>query len=162
MTLYSFAQAITFGPDKSGPPRNTPRKLKPPQSAGSPKAPSVANEPVPVKGPSSDKKDAQTQKKENAQEKPLPEGMVRIDFKEGDIKELIKEFSEILGKNFAYEEAIKGKVTLIGPKEVSKWEARKLFEAALERMGYTVVWGWPINKIMPISKAKTEGNIPVY
>lgn len=91
---------------------------------------------------------------------PAP-GKVLIRFEEGDVKEMIKEFSEILGRNFTYDETLKGRVSLIGPKEVSKWEAKKIFEASLEMIGYSVVWGWPINKIVPVADAKAEGNVPV-
>ena len=97
-----------------------------------------------------------------AQEEIKPKkGMVYIKFREGNIKEMVKEFSELLGKNFTYDDGIKGQVTLIGEQEVTKWQARKIFESALERMGYAVIWGWPINKIVPISQAKTSGNVPV-
>jgi len=109
-----------------------------------------------------DKKTDDKDDKNTEEEPKVPaKGKIIIEFQEGNIKELIKEFSEILGKNFTYEDTIKGNITLIGPKEVTKWEARKIFEASLERMGYIVVWGWPINKIVPISKAKGHGNIPV-
>ena len=97
-----------------------------------------------------------------AEKKEPKKGNVIIEFSEGSIQELIKYFSELLGKNFTYEDSIKGTVSLIGPGEVSKWEAKKIFESALEQMGYAVIWGWPINKIVPISQAKNGGNVPVY
>ena len=93
--------------------------------------------------------------------KETEDGKILIEFQEGDIKQLIKLFAEVLHKNFTYDDALKGTVSLIGPKEVSKWEAKKIFEAALEAMGYTVIYGWPINKVVPLSQAKTEGNLPV-
>ena len=88
-------------------------------------------------------------------------GKVIIDFQEGEIKTLIKIFSELLGKNFTYDETIKGSVSLIGEKEVTKAEAQRIFETSLEMMGYTVVYGWPVSKIVPISEVKNEGNLPV-
>jgi hypothetical protein len=101
-------------------------------------------------------------KKKDSDSKIPAKGNVIIKFEEGNIKELINEFSELLGKNFTYDDSIRGNITIIGPSEVSKWEARKIFEAALERMGYAVVWGWPINKIIPVSRAKSSGNVPVF
>jgi len=115
--------------------------------------------PTPTKTPTQTPKPKD--KKKDSAPKKTKDGKLIIEFTEGDIKNLIKEFSELLQKNFTYDDTIRGKVTLIGPKEVTKWEAKKVFETSLQMMGYTVIWGWPINKIVPVSRAKTQGNVRV-
>lgn len=147
---------------KSGPP--VPNSAKAKRKISPSVTPAVPGNTKTTVSPGSQHSAGQPQQETETQtkEKKKPKkGHVIIEFTEGSIQELIKHFSELLSKNFTYDESIKGKVTLIGPTEVTKWQARKIFESSLERMGYVVIWGWPINKIVPISQAKSRGNVPV-
>ncbi len=79
---------------------------------------------------------------------------VTIDFDGVDIKVFIKFISELTGRNFVIDKAVRGEVTVISPTKISIKEAYKVFESVLEVHGYTVVPAGEITKIVPAVEAR--------
>lgn len=102
--------------------------------------------------------------KEVANEKTTPElkqqetdeRYVTIDFDNVDIAIFIKFISELTGKNFVIDKAVRGKVTIISPTKISVKEAYKVFESVLEVHGYTTVPAGKITKIVPAIRARSK------
>jgi general secretion pathway protein D len=86
-------------------------------------------------------------------------GTVSLDFKDIELSDLIQTISELTGKNFLYDETVKGKVTIISPDSMSLEEAYQLFLTVLNVKGFTTVPSGSINKIVPLRIAK-ETNLP--
>lgn len=84
------------------------------------------------------------------------EQKVTIDFRDVDLKVVAKFISELLGKNFIFDQQVKGKVTIYSPSKVTPAEAYKMFESVLEVHGYTTVPSGKYIKIIPSLKAKTK------
>ncbi len=83
---------------------------------------------------------------------------VTIDFDNVDILAFIKFISELTGKNFVVDEAVKGKVSVFSPRKISSDEAYKVFESVLEIHGLTTVPSGDVIKIVPSQQAR-EKNI---
>lgn len=84
------------------------------------------------------------------------DGGVTIDFDNVDINLFIKFISELTGKNFVVDRAVKGKITVISPTRLSVEEAYKVFESVLEVHGYTTVPAGRIIKIVPAAEARAK------
>ncbi len=84
---------------------------------------------------------------------------IAIDFKDIDLSDLIQTISELTGRNFVYDETVRGKATIISPRRMTLDEAYKVFLTVLNVKGYTVIPSGQVNKIVPIKDAK-ESNIP--
>lgn len=85
--------------------------------------------------------------------------LVSLDFKDIELPDLVQTISELTGKNFVYDDQVKGKATIISPKKLTLDEAYNLFLTVLNVKGYTVVPSGGVNKIIPIKDAK-ESNLP--
>lgn len=94
-----------------------------------------------------------------AAETPATEQM-SLDFKDVELRDLIKTISEMTGRNFVYDEQVRGKVTVISPKSMSKEEAYQLFLTVLNVKGFTLVPSGKVNKIVPVQNARLN-NLPV-
>jgi general secretion pathway protein D len=81
---------------------------------------------------------------------------VTIDFEEVDINLFIKYISELTGKNFIIDKAVRGNVTIVSPTKISVDEAYKVFESVLEVQGFTTVPAGPITKIVPSADARSK------
>jgi len=92
--------------------------------------------------------------KKAAEEPKSDDRYVTIDFDNVDIALFIKFISELTGKNFVIDKAVKGKVTIISPTKITVEEAYKVFESVLEVHGYTVVPAGKIIKIVPAVEAR--------
>jgi general secretion pathway protein D len=79
---------------------------------------------------------------------------VTIDFDNVDISLFVKFISELTGKNFVIDKAVKGKVTIISPTKITVQEAYRVFESVLEVHGYTTVPAGKIIKIVPAVAAR--------
>jgi len=90
---------------------------------------------------------------------PASSGKVTLDFKDIELADLIQTVSEMTGRNFVYDETVKGKVTIISPTQMSLQEAYDLFLTVLNVKGFTVVPSGKVNKIVPTREAK-ENNLP--
>ncbi|MCH7868443.1 MAG: type II secretion system secretin GspD [Myxococcales bacterium] len=86
-------------------------------------------------------------------------GKVRIDFDNVSITVIIDAISRLTGKNFIYDDRVRGKVTIISPSAVTLAEAWAVFESVLKIKGFTAIPGPAgVFKIVPVRDAK-ESNI---
>ncbi|MEA3470761.1 MAG: hypothetical protein U9R24_03490, partial [Thermodesulfobacteriota bacterium] len=83
---------------------------------------------------------------------------VTIDFDNVDIRVFVKFISELTGKNFVIDKAVKGNVTIISPKKISVDDAYKVFESVLEVHGFTAIPAGDIVKILR-SRSARERNV---
>jgi general secretion pathway protein D len=81
---------------------------------------------------------------------------VTIDFDNVDINLFIKFISELTGKNFIIDKAVRGKVTIISPTKISIEEAYKVFESVLEVHGFTTVPAGSVIKVVPAVEARSK------
>ncbi len=81
---------------------------------------------------------------------------VTIDFNDVDINLFIKYISELTRKNFIVDRAVKGKVTIISPSQISEQDAYRVFESVLEVHGFTTVPSGSIIKIVPAVQARSK------
>jgi len=83
---------------------------------------------------------------------------VTFNFVDVELATVTKFISEITGKNFVFDERVKGKITIIAPSKLSAEDAFNLFTAVLELKGFTVVpSGVDAYKIIPAAEAKQRG-----
>lgn len=83
---------------------------------------------------------------------------VTFNFNEVDLPVITKFVSDITGKNFIFDEKVRGKITIIAPSKLSTEDAFRLFTSVLELKGFTII---PADvdayKIIPASEAKQKG-----
>ncbi|OVE82762.1 type II secretion system protein GspD [bacterium K02(2017)] len=72
-----------------------------------------------------------------APEQGLPDGMMYLNGTDVDLKEMITQISALTGKNFIINDKIRGKITIISDKPMSKEMAYQAFLSALEINGFT-------------------------
>jgi len=82
---------------------------------------------------------------------------VTLDFKDVELTDLIQTISEMTGKNFVYDDTVKGKATIVSPRGMSLEEAYQVFLSVLNVKGFTVVPAGRMNKIIRIQDAKESG-----
>src|SRR5262249_3523113 len=91
---------------------------------------------------------------------PVPSGpggetMVSLDFQDADITEVISTIAKATGKNFLYDDRVRGRVTVISPEPVTVDEAYRVFESILAVKGFTTVPApGGVLKILPLRDAK--------
>jgi general secretion pathway protein D len=65
---------------------------------------------------------------------------VQMNFDNIELRDLIRFISSIMGRNFVFDEGVvKGKVTILSPKNLSKEEVFRVFETVMNYFGYSVV-----------------------
>ncbi len=85
---------------------------------------------------------------------------ITFNFVDVEIPTVIKFISEITGKNFIFDERVKGKITIMTPTKLSVDESFSLFTSVLELKGFTTVpSGTKAYKIIPSSLAKHAGKM---
>ncbi len=77
-----------------------------------------------------------------------------LNFKGADLGAVISSIAEVTGKNFIVDPRVKGKVTLISNRPMSKGEIYKVFLSILEVHGYTAIPSGKAIKIVPDADAK--------
>jgi len=82
---------------------------------------------------------------------------VTFNFVDVDISSVVKFISEVTGKNFVFDDKVKGSITIIAPSKLSVDEAFSLFTSVLELKGFTVVPSGKVYKIVPLSQATQSG-----
>jgi len=88
--------------------------------------------------------------------------MVYLNVQDQDIKDVIRQISKATSKNFIIDDKVRGKVTILSEKMMSKEEAYQAFLSALEVAGFTVVTGPAgIIKIVPLKDALGSA-IPIH
>ena len=90
--------------------------------------------------------------KERAKEK-----KVTFNFVDVDISVVVKFISEVTGKNFVFDDKVKGTITIIAPSRLSVDDAFSLFTSVLELKGFTIVPAGKVYKIIPVAQAKQSG-----
>ncbi|MDZ7698605.1 MAG: type II secretion system secretin GspD [Deltaproteobacteria bacterium] len=148
------AVAVTEKAEEAAPRQISPAKASDKSSAdGTPEREAVSGaEKSKTKTPVSEMKAENGKKGEEAQE----ESHVTIDFENVDIPVLVKFISELTGKNFVIDKAVRGKVTIMSPTKISVDEAYKVFESVLEVHGYTAIPAGNIVKIVPAVEARSK------
>lgn len=90
------------------------------------------------------------------------EDQVYLNVHDADIKDVIKQISKATGRNFIIDDKIRGKVTIISERPMTREEAYQTFLSALEVAGYTTVKG-PANVIKVVSlKDAAKSPIPTH
>ncbi|MEW6584913.1 MAG: type II secretion system secretin GspD [Nitrospirota bacterium] len=125
-------------------------------SAAEEDAPAVspAAQDMQVAAPSDDKPQSET--KQTAKEKGR-EKKVTFNFVDVEIPVVVKFISEVTGKNFVFDDKVKGAITIIAPSKLSMDEAFSLFTSVLELKGFTIVSSGKVYKIIPSAQAKQTG-----
>jgi general secretion pathway protein D len=83
---------------------------------------------------------------------------VTFNFVDVELPTVTKFISDVTGKNFIFDETVKGKITIIAPSKLSADDAYSLFTSVLELKGFTVVpAGVNMYKIVPVARAKQQG-----
>lgn len=89
----------------------------------------------------------------------IAQGGITLDFKNIELSDLIQTISALTGKNFVYDDSIRGKATIISSEQMNKKEAYQLFLTVLNIKGYTVVPSGKTHKIVATKTAR-ESNLP--
>lgn len=93
------------------------------------------------------------------------QGRVTLDFNEVELAVFVRFISELTGKNFVLDDAVKkagGKITVISPTKVSPDQAYSLFVSALEVSRLAVVPKGPGYQIVPMGELPPERGVFVY
>jgi general secretion pathway protein D len=84
---------------------------------------------------------------------------ITLDFKDIELSDLIQTISALTGKNFVYDDSIRGKATIISSEKMTKNEAYKLFLTVMSIKGFTVVPTGKTHKIVATKLAR-QSNLP--
>ncbi len=83
-----------------------------------------------------------------------PKDKITINLVDVDISTMVKFISEVTGKNFIYDDRLKGKITVIVPSKLSTDETFNLFISLLELKGFTLISTENAYKIIPSAMAR--------
>ena len=80
---------------------------------------------------------------------------VTLDFQDVELTDVIQAIAKFTGKNFIYDDRVRGRVTVLSPRPVTREEAYLVFESILQVKGFTTVQGpGGILKVIPVREAK--------
>jgi general secretion pathway protein D len=86
-------------------------------------------------------------------------GLVQLDFNDVELNVVIDTMARLTGRNFIYDDRVRGRVTIVSPAKITIDEAYAVFESVLQVKGFTTVKGpGRAIKIIPIREAK-ETNV---
>ena len=84
-----------------------------------------------------------------------PEGLVNLDFQDVEIATVIDTIARLSGRNFVYDDRVRGRVTIISPTPIPVDQAFTVFESVLQVKGFTTVEApGGVIKVIPIRDAK--------
>ncbi len=84
--------------------------------------------------------------------------MVTFNFVDVELPVITKFISEVTGKNFIFDQRLKGKITIIAPSKLNINDAYRLFTSVLKLKGFTILKaGVNVYKIIPSKEAKQSG-----
>ncbi len=84
---------------------------------------------------------------------------VSLDFNDTELNVVIDSIAKMTGRNFIYDDRVRGRVTIVSPTRISVEAAYAVFESVLQVKGFTTVDGpGGATKIIPIREAK-ESNV---
>jgi len=111
--------------------------------------PGAAQPPGPptAAGPAANEKPTEAQPQDASQKS------ISLNFDGVDLRAFIKYISQVTGRNFVIDDAVKGTVTVISPQPLSLEEVYRVFESVLEVNGYTSL---PTENFVKIVPAKTS------
>jgi general secretion pathway protein D len=85
----------------------------------------------------------------------VEDGQVQLDFNDQELSVVIDTIASLTGKNFIYDDRVRGRVTIVSPTKVSVEQAYAVFESVLQVKGFTTVEGpGGAIKVIPIREAK--------
>jgi general secretion pathway protein D len=89
----------------------------------------------------------------------VSDGQVQLDFNDVELSVVIDTIARLTGKNFIYDDRVRGRVTIVSPTKITVEEAYAVFESVLQVKGFTTVQapGGAI-KVIPLREAK-ESNV---
>ncbi len=145
---------VTTTSSETEPKTQRPVKVRPREKSATQKRPVRAKEKVTNK--EIVKKRVITEDKKTTKRSTTDKPFVTIDFDNVDIAIFVKFISELTGKNFVIDKAVRGKVTIISPTKISVKEAYRVFESVLEVHGYTTVPAGSVTKIVPAVAARSK------
>src|SRR6266481_3222272 len=87
--------------------------------------------------------------------------LITMNFQNVDIPVLAKFISEITGKNFILDEAVRGKVSIISPTKVTPQQAYSIFQSVLQIKGFTTVQAGAVIKIVPSREVRESAKLTV-
>ncbi len=89
---------------------------------------------------------------------------VTLNFVDMEISEIITNISKITGKNFIWDEKVRGKVTIISPEGIPVEEAWRVFEAVMRFNGFQLVTVKGVKNLYKIVRIQEVGGetIPTY
>lgn len=90
-----------------------------------------------------------------------PDELVTVDFKDADIKVILRFLAEKTQTNYYLDPTIAAKITVIGPNPIPLGRAIAFLEAAMESRGLTVVDGDEWKHVIPQAKAPSS-DVPLY
>jgi general secretion pathway protein D len=79
-----------------------------------------------------------------------------LNFVGADIESVVKAIGHYTGTSFLIDPRVKGTISLISEKPVTKAQAMELLSSALRLQGYTVVASGPYTKVVPEADAKLQ------
>ncbi len=83
-------------------------------------------------------------------------GGISMNFHDVEISTVVRFISETTGRNFIYDDKLKGKITIVAPRALSKAEAFDLFTSVLELKGFAVVNTGSAYRVSPLSMVKQD------
>ncbi|MEE8581918.1 MAG: type II secretion system secretin GspD, partial [Myxococcota bacterium] len=83
--------------------------------------------------------------------------MVQLDFNDVELSVVIDTVAKITGRNFIYDDRVRGRVTIVSPTQITIEQAFAVFESVLQVKGFTTVEGpGGVLKIIPVRDAKSS------
>jgi general secretion pathway protein D len=83
------------------------------------------------------------------------DGLVNLDFEDVELAVVIDTIAKLTGKNFVYDDRVRGRVTIISPSPIPVEQAFTVFESVLQVKGFTTVEApGGVLKVIPIRDAK--------
>jgi general secretion pathway protein D len=84
-----------------------------------------------------------------------PEGLVNLDFQDVEIATVIDTIARLSGRNFVYDDRVRGRVTIISPTPIPVEQAYTVFESILQVKGFTTVEApGGVIKVIPVRDAR--------
>jgi len=93
--------------------------------------------------------------------RPTGPDVVTLNFVNADIEGVVKVVSEITGRNFLLDPRVKGTISIVSAKPMSRGLVYEVFLSALRLQGFAAVEGGGIVKIIPEADAKLHSS-PTY
>lgn len=81
-------------------------------------------------------------------------GKIAMNFHDVEISTVVRFMSETTGKNFIFDDRLKGKITIIAPKALSEREAFDLFVSVMELKGFAIINVGSAYRVTPASMVK--------